>query len=93
MIGLLTIKLFNNKTRSLKEKRRIISSLKYKLNKQFNVAVGEINDQDKWQKAELAIVSVSNSASKNSSLLQRVVHFIKKSGDWEILDFSIREVL
>jgi uncharacterized protein len=39
---------------SLKDKRRIVKSLKDRLHHQFNVSAAEVDHQDAWQRAALA---------------------------------------
>ena len=43
---------------SLKDKRRIVRSLKDRLFQKFRVAVAEIDHQDVWQTAELGVAAV-----------------------------------
>jgi uncharacterized protein YlxP (DUF503 family) len=45
---------------SLKDKRRVIKSLKDRLHARFNVSVAEVDHQDSWQRAALAASVVSN---------------------------------
>ncbi len=86
------LELYNNGTRSLKEKRRLLANLKATLRREFNVAIAEIGEQDKWQRTKIAVVCVSNDASRNRGLLQRIVHFVGKNRTWEIIDYRIEEV-
>jgi uncharacterized protein YlxP (DUF503 family) len=44
--------------RSLKDKRMVLRRVKDRL-KKFNVAVSEVEHQDLWQRAALAVVTVS----------------------------------
>ena len=44
---------------SLKDKRRIVKSLKDRLHHQFNVSAAEVDHQDAWQRATIAAVTVS----------------------------------
>lgn len=57
-VGLLTIELHIPGAHSLKEKRMVLRRIKDRL-KKFNVAVAEVEHQDLWQRAELAVVTVS----------------------------------
>jgi uncharacterized protein len=57
-VGLLTIELHVPGSRSLKEKRMVLRRVKDRL-KKFNVAVSEVDHQDLWQRAALAVVTVS----------------------------------
>jgi hypothetical protein len=57
-IGLLTVELHVPGARSLKDKRMVLRRLKDRLRK-FNVAVSEVEHHDLWQRAALAVVTVS----------------------------------
>jgi len=57
-IGLLTVELHIARARSLKDKRMVLRRVKDRL-KKFNVAVSEVEHHDLWQRAGLAVVTVS----------------------------------
>ncbi|MEO8597155.1 MAG: DUF503 domain-containing protein [Candidatus Solibacter sp.] len=59
-IGVLTLELRIESSHSLKEKRHVVQSLKDRLRHKFNVSVAEIANQDLWQRATLAAVTVSS---------------------------------
>ncbi len=59
VVGLLSIELHIPGARSLKEKRMVLRSVKDRIRK-FNVAVAEVEHHDLWQRAGLAVVTVSN---------------------------------
>ncbi len=58
-VGILKVVLFIQDSNSLKAKRMVLHSLKVRLRNNFNVAVTQIDHEDKWQKAALAIVGCS----------------------------------
>jgi len=58
VVALLTIELHVHGARSLKDKRMVLRRVKDRLAK-FNVAVSEVEYQDLWQRAALAVVTVS----------------------------------
>ncbi len=58
IVGLLTIEMHVPGAQSLKDKRMVLRRLKDRLRK-FNVAVSEVEHQDLWQRAALALVTVS----------------------------------
>jgi len=57
-VGLLTVELHVPGARSLKDKRMVLRRIKDRL-KKFNVAVSEVEFHDRWQRAGLAVVTVS----------------------------------
>ena len=57
-VGLLSVELHVHGAQSLKDKRMVVRRIKDRL-KKFNVAVSEVEHQDLWQRAGLAVVTVS----------------------------------
>ncbi|HRX87135.1 MAG TPA: DUF503 domain-containing protein, partial [Phycisphaerae bacterium] len=53
-VGVLTIELALYEAASLKDKRRVLKSLKDRMRAQFNAAVAEVDNQDARQRATLA---------------------------------------
>jgi len=77
-IGILKIVIFIHGSNSLKDKRMVLHSLKAKLRNSFNVAVTQIGDEDKWQKATLAIVGVERDRKNMDRHLCEVINFIEE---------------
>ena len=71
-IGVLTLELRIPDAHSLKEKRHHVLSLKERLRHKFNVSVAEIDYQDVWQRALLAVVVVSSSRQFARQVLDAV---------------------
>ncbi len=57
---------------SLKDKRRVVKSLKDRLRKRFNVSVAETDHQDAWGRAELSIALVASDGRYAESVLSKV---------------------
>ena len=75
---------------SLKGKRQLLRSLTTRLRNKFNVAVAEVEDNDRWQIATIGITCVSNDARHAREMLDRVVAFIQYTRlDAELLDSEI----
>ena len=73
VIGVLRLTLFLSESGSLKGKRRILKSIKDRLRSQFNVSVAEVDYQDKWQKAELAIALAATDRVYADKVLQTIL--------------------
>jgi uncharacterized protein YlxP (DUF503 family) len=76
IVGLMEIDLFAASFHSLKEKRRLLSSLKERLKHAFNVAVAESAYQDLWQKAQLTVVTLGSDRSLLDGVFRQVEDFI-----------------
>ena len=72
VVGVVTLELHLPYARSLKDKRQVLERLKGRLRARFNVAVAELDNQDLWQRATLAVVSVSNDQNHLTQLLEAV---------------------
>jgi uncharacterized protein YlxP (DUF503 family) len=88
-IGILKLTLFIHQSNSLKERRMALHSVKAKLRNHFNVAVTQIDDEDKWQKATLAVVSVGRDRKIVNSLLSEVVNFVNRFHNLYIIDYEM----
>jgi uncharacterized protein len=55
---------------SLKDKRRVIKSLKDRLHARFNVSVAETAHHDLWQRAELTACVVATDGRQAESVLE-----------------------
>lgn len=73
---------------SLKDKRRILKSLKDRLHNEFNVAVAETNHQDTWQRAELACVAVAGDRRQVERVLQSADNLVAGHPLARIIDSS-----
>ncbi len=88
VLKLLTIDLLLPSCSSLKEKRYILSSIKMKLRRKFNVAVSEVDFHDKWQRCRIAVVTVGVDRSIVDSGCDRALRFIEGERRVEVIDYS-----
>ncbi len=72
VVGVLTLDLFFPHARSLKDKRRVLHGFKDRLHR-YNVALAEIDFQDKWQRARLGIVTLNSHQTLVEEVLARVL--------------------
>ena len=72
---------------SLKDKRRVVSSIRDRVRSKFNVAVAEVDRNDAWQTAVIGVTCVSNSARHADRTLDNVLAFIESDRpDAEVID-------
>jgi uncharacterized protein YlxP (DUF503 family) len=74
LIAFLTLELSVEHAQSLKDKRRVVRSLKDRLRAHFNVAVAELDASGLWNRATIGVVSVSDSRGYLDGLMKRVEH-------------------
>lgn len=75
-VGVCKIVLQLPENQSLKGKRQVLRSVKQRVRNQFNVAIAEVEDQDRWHTAVLGLCCVSNEAQHADEMLSKVVAFI-----------------
>lgn len=68
----MTLQLRIEHSRSLKDRRQVVRSLKEKLRHGFNISVAELDEAVTWQSATLGIVAVSGSRDYLSGLMREV---------------------
>jgi len=91
VVKLLTVDLFLPGCTSLKDKRFVLTSLKTRLRRRFNVAVSEVDFQDKWQRCRLAVVTVGESRKVADAGCDRALAMIEGDHRVEVLD-SYQEI-
>lgn len=76
-VGLLRVRLLIRESRSLKEKRSVVKSIKDKLKNKFNISIAEIGSLDNKQLVHLGVAFVSNESRFVESVLAKVLSFIR----------------
>ena len=66
IVGVLVLEIFFPYAQSLKDKRRILHGFKERLKGRHNVAVAELDHQDKWQRSSLGIVTLNSRAASST---------------------------
>jgi uncharacterized protein YlxP (DUF503 family) len=75
-IGSCDLDLHIENSQSLKDKRRVIKSLKEKLRNKYNVAICEYGDLSLWQRTQLGVVTCGNDKHHVDSSLQAILDYI-----------------
>jgi uncharacterized protein YlxP (DUF503 family) len=76
VVGCLYLELFISEAQSLKDKRKVVKSLKDRMQQKFPVATAEIGETGLWQRAELAVVSVSNEQKQVDRVLATLADWV-----------------
>jgi len=86
VIKLLTIDLHFPGRSSLKEKRFVLSSVKTKLARQFNISIAEIDYHDKWQRSKLAVVTVGSDGVVVQAICDKLLKSLENDHRLSVLD-------
>ncbi len=88
-VGVLRVSLLLRGSHSLKDKRRVVKSIKDRVRARLNVAIAEVASQDLHQRADLAAVTVSEARDQVESALTAVVHIVDQAHDAERFQTSV----
>ena len=88
-VGTLTIRLMIRDALSLKDKRRVLKSLKDKIRNQHNVSVAEVGAQDNRQHAILGVAMVGSDARYVDGGLAKVVDLVRAYRVAELVDYEV----
>lgn len=86
IVGVVTWDLHLDGCASLKDKRRIVKSLKDRLHQRFNVSVAETDNHELWQRAELSCCVVAADRRHAQEVLAAVDRFVAGEPSARIID-------
>jgi hypothetical protein len=92
VIGVLQVELAIDNPQSLKDKRRVVTSLKARLHREHMVSVAEVGNADNFRVAQLGIVLASSSVKQAQSVLDRVLDKLRHARDCVLQDHA-QEIL
>lgn len=87
-IGICVIELLIRESQSLKDKRRVIKSIKDRVRNQFNVSIAEVEKLNNRQEATLGIACVSNDSKHANSVVSSVLNLVEDSRLVEVLSHN-----
>jgi len=88
VIGALSLKLAIFEATSLKDKRRVVKSLKERIGNRFNVSVAEVGSLDRRQQAELGVAMVANDRAFVESSLSKIVDYVRRDPSASLVDYA-----
>jgi uncharacterized protein YlxP (DUF503 family) len=74
---------------SLKDKRRIVLSLKEKLANRFHLSVAEVDFQDSLRHAQIGAAVVSNSRSFGETVMHKALSFVESNCEGVLEDAQV----
>jgi len=85
VIGLLCLEIFLPYSRSLKDKRKVLNTIRDRVHGRFNAAFAELEFQDKWQRARLGIVTLNRQKGFVDQVLQKILRDVEENLDGEVV--------
>jgi uncharacterized protein len=88
-IGVLYLDFLLPGARSLKDKRRIIKSMKQQMRNRYNCSVAETEYHDYWQRARITVCVVSNESAHANTQLNGIARFAQSRPGADLADYQI----
>ncbi|HEY8450179.1 MAG TPA: DUF503 domain-containing protein [Bacillota bacterium] len=76
IVGVARLELYMPANTSLKDKRRVLTSLMERTRRRFNVAIAELEANDSWEHAVLGVCCIANARRHVEQLLDHVIRWI-----------------
>lgn len=92
VIGILQVEIVVDGAESLKDKRRVVSSLKDKLHREHQVSVAEVDLQDSRERAVLGIVMAGSDARYTQSAIDRIREKITHGRGYYVADSNTQMI-
>ncbi len=89
VVGVLQLSLRIPHAMSLKDKRRVVKSIKDRLGARHNVSVAEIGTSDQMRACSIAVAMVSNEQRFIDSCLSKIAEQLKMHRNALLLDYEI----
>lgn len=86
VIGILQMDILLPESHSLKDKRSVLSHIKNRVRKQFNVSVAELRYHDQFSRTLLGVVTINNETKIINQVLNRVEQLLESLADIQILN-------
>lgn len=83
-IGTLRIRLVIRGAHSLKDKRRVVKSIKDRVRHKFNASIAEVGSLDLHQVAELGVAVVANDRAYINSVLSQIANLARGARGAEV---------
>lgn len=75
---------------SIKEKRRIVKSLKDRVRVKFHVSIAEVDLQDSLSFSQIGAALVSNSKEYGEKVMNKILSFVEDNVPGRVHDVAIR---
>lgn len=89
IVGVLQLQLNVFEAVNLKDKRRVLLSLKDRIRRRFNVSIAEVDYNDSIQTALLGVALVTNESRFADSVLSHIVDFVRREPRVSLVDYTV----
>ena len=88
VVGVLQLRIMIRDAQSLKDKRRIVRSLRDRIRNRFNVSVSEVDALDRCQQAVLGVALATNERVFADQVLAKIVDLVRASAGADLVDYE-----
>jgi len=89
IIGVCSIKIHIPGSSSLKDKRRVLASIKDRIRQKFNASVAEVDAEDVWQSATLGVACVSGDKNRLAETMANIMSLVKNGAEYIVIDSQL----
>ena len=88
-IGILQLEISVTDAMSLKDKRRVVKSLKDRIAHAHNVSIAEVGALDEHRRSILGLAMVANEKGYVEGALSKLVDFVRTVREVDLIDYQI----
>jgi len=88
-IGVLQLEIAIHDAMSLKDKRRVVKSIKDRIAHGHNVSIAEVGALDEHRRSILGLAMVSNDSKYVHGALSKLVDFVRSVPQVDLIDYQI----
>jgi hypothetical protein len=89
VVGVLQMRILVRDALSLKDKRRVVRSLRDRIRNDFNVSVSEVDALDQRQTAIIGVALATNNRQFADQVLAKVVDFVRRAPEGQLVDYEV----
>ncbi len=88
IVKTLSLDIYIDNSKSLKDKRSILKSLTLRCRQKFNVSISEVDNMDDIKMATIGIAIISNSVAYADEVLDKCLNLIEQDYNVEIINMQ-----
>lgn len=92
VLGVLEIRMRLRSSHSLKEKRKVVRSLRDRIRARYNVSVAEVEDQELWQSIVLGVAAVGSDSGHVVKRLEEILKHVRNHPEAQFLNHDLEIV-
>jgi uncharacterized protein YlxP (DUF503 family) len=89
LVGVCTLELRLLEADNLKDKRRVLKSIRDRVRNRYNVSIAEVDHQDSHKLATLALAMVSNAAQPIHQTFNEIIRGLSLNPEAELLSHQV----